>query len=265
MSYLVYPGATHRRFEHSLGVMELAGQVFDALMDRRHLTDAVREALPGLDEQQKVDYYRQVVRLAGLLHDVGHLPFSHAAEEELLPKGRCHEHLTVDLILDEKLSGLLASMEPPVSPELVAKVAVGPKHWTGEPYAVWEALLSDTVTHDVFGADRMDYLLRDSLHAGVAYGRYDLHRLVQSLRILFPPSGDEQGEGPSSPTIGIVQRSGSTKAGCIQRKRCCSRVTSCSTRSTSTGSDACTTSISSTFSEHGYPTERIPIPWTIIW
>jgi HD superfamily phosphohydrolase len=95
MSYLVYPGATHRRFEHSLGVMELAGQVFDALMDRRHLTDAVREALPGLDEQQKVDYYRQVVRLAGLLHDVGHLPFSHAAEEELLPEGRCHEHLTV--------------------------------------------------------------------------------------------------------------------------------------------------------------------------
>lgn len=203
MSYLVYPGATHRRFEHSLGVMELAAQVFDALVDHRHLTDAVRDALPGLDSQQTVDYYRQVVRLAGLLHDVGHLPFSHAAEEELLPEGRTHEHLTVDLILDEELAGLLADTVPPVDAELVAKVAVGPKRWTGEPFAVWEALLSDTVTHDVFGADRMDYLLRDSLHAGVAYGRYDLHRLVQSLRILFPPDGQEEDEGPSSPVIGI--------------------------------------------------------------
>lgn len=203
MSYLVYPGATHRRFEHSLGVMELAGQIFDALVDYRHLTDAIRDALPALDSQQTLDYYRQVVRLAGLLHDVGHLPFSHAAEEELLPEGRSHEHLTVDLILGEELEPLLEAMVPPVSPQLVAKVAVGPKHWTGERLGVWEALLSDTITHDVFGADRMDYLLRDSLHAGVAYGRYDLHRLVQSLRILLPLGGQGEDEGPSSPVVGI--------------------------------------------------------------
>lgn len=160
MSYLVYPGATHRRFEHSLGVMELAGQIFDVLLDPRHLSDAIRSSLPGLEDQQTRDYYRQIVRLAGLLHDVGHLPFSHAAESELLPQNHSHEHLTVALILDEELSDLLARVVPPVTPETVAKVAAGPEHWTGRPLTTWEALLSDIITHDVFGADRMDYLLR---------------------------------------------------------------------------------------------------------
>lgn len=202
MSYLVYPGATHRRFEHSLGVMELAGQLFDVLTLPENLTDAVREAVPELNEPHKVEYGRRVVRLAGLLHDVGHLPFSHAVEHDLLPGGRSHEDLTVDLVRSEPLRPLLEDMTPPVTPDLVAKIAVGPKHWSGEAFTVWETLLSDIITGDAFGADRMDYLLRDSLHAGVAYGRFDLHRLVQSLRILVPDSDDDE-EGPRSPVIGI--------------------------------------------------------------
>lgn len=203
MAYLVYPGATHRRFEHSLGVMELAGQIFDVLTHPEGLVDQVRDAVPELNEPSKVAYGRQVVRLAGLLHDIGHLPFSHAVEHELLPEGRGHEHLTVELIRSEELRALLENMMPPVNPDFVAKVAVGPKQWIGEPFTVWQALLSEVITGDAFGADRMDYLLRDSLHTGVAYGRFDLHRLVQSLRILIPSAEAEEGEGPPSPAIGL--------------------------------------------------------------
>lgn len=197
LSYLVYPGATHRRFEHSLGVMELGGQIYDVLFGES-LDQEIRGAVPEVNEPQTVAYGRQVVRLAGLLHDVGHLPFSHAAEVDLLPTDRSHEHITVDLILSEEIRPLLEGMLPPVNPDLVAKVAVGPKHWSGERFSTWEALLSDIITSDVFGADRMDYLLRDSLHTGAAYGRFDLHRLVQSLRILSP-SPTEQGKGRQAP------------------------------------------------------------------
>lgn len=203
MSYLVYPGATHRRFEHSLGVMELAGRMFDVLMDPLHLRDEIRDAIPELTNQDAQHSGRLAVRMAGLLHDIGHLPFSHAAEHDMLPEGRGHEHLTAALICGEELSSLLAGMSLPVIPELVAKIAVGPKHWNGPPHTAWESLLSDIVTSDTFGADRMDYLLRDSLHAGVAYGRFDLPRLVQCLRILAFPSEERDEAGPTSPAIGL--------------------------------------------------------------
>src|SRR6266436_3201596 len=81
LTYLLYPGATHRRFEHSLGVMELAGRVYDTVTDPNNiLHDAVRDLVP---EHNKFDhqYWRRVVRMAALCHDIGHLPFSHAAED----------------------------------------------------------------------------------------------------------------------------------------------------------------------------------------
>ena len=78
MTYLIYPGATHRRFEHSLGVMELAGRVFDVITNPANLdNDAARSVVtPGFDAA----YWRRTVRMAALFHDTGHLPFSHAAE-----------------------------------------------------------------------------------------------------------------------------------------------------------------------------------------
>ncbi len=96
MSYLVYPGATHKRFEHSLGVMELAGRVFDAVTDRDRIHGSVTNmfrSIPG-----DIDYWRRVVRIAALCHDIGHLPFSHAAEMQLLPDGKTHESITAELI-----------------------------------------------------------------------------------------------------------------------------------------------------------------------
>ena len=80
VSYLVYPGASHKRFEHSLGVMELAGRVFDVVTYQANLTDDIRDLLPEVESSAKLQYWRKVVRMAALCHDIGHLPFSHAAE-----------------------------------------------------------------------------------------------------------------------------------------------------------------------------------------
>jgi len=107
----------------------------------------------------------------------------------------------MDLILDDELAGLLTKLTPPLVPTIVAKVAIGPGK-AGQRFTIWEAILSEIVVSDAFGVDRMDYLLRDSLHAGVQYGRFDHHRLVSTLRILpAAPTGDDH--ATSEPTLGI--------------------------------------------------------------
>src|SRR5439155_8659690 len=80
LTYLIYPGGTHRRFEHSLGVMQVAGRIYHIVMRDENLSDVVREVVPG--SRRKREYWRSVLRMAALCHDLGHLPFSHAAEKE---------------------------------------------------------------------------------------------------------------------------------------------------------------------------------------
>lgn len=186
MTYLVYPGATHRRFEHALGVMELAGRVFDVVTDGRFVHKDVSEVIPTGVELQ---YYRRVVRMAALCHDLGHLPFSHAAED-LLPPGVHHEDLSAALIRSAEMREIWDQMRPPLNVEDLIKIAVGPKHYKTSPFNRWESILTDIVTGDALGVDRIDYLLRDSLHAGVAYGRFDHHRLIETIRILPSPEAD---------------------------------------------------------------------------
>lgn len=184
LTWLVYPGATHKRFEHCLGVMELAGRVFDVLMRNRRGNGR----LPGIfmTADEKPQYWRQIVRLGALCHDLGHIPFSHGAES-LLPEGSHHESLSLAVIRSPLMRELFEQF--PVRPDDVAKVAVGPEKWKDVTFTPWEELMSEIVTGDAFGVDRIDYLLRDSLHAGVAYGRFDHYRLIDSLRILWD---DEQ-------------------------------------------------------------------------
>src|ERR1039458_1420049 len=76
LTYLLYPGATHRRFEHSLGVMELAGRVFDVVTDRDNVLPEVQEALPEITQKNQLGYWRSALRVAALCHDIGHLPVS---------------------------------------------------------------------------------------------------------------------------------------------------------------------------------------------
>src|SRR5260370_30160787 len=93
LTEMVYPGATHTRFEHSLGVMELASRAFDQLAAKRG--DLLEGNLKKVAELDKAPLAiaRQVVRLAGLLHDVGHACFSHAAETVIHEESR-HEAFT---------------------------------------------------------------------------------------------------------------------------------------------------------------------------
>jgi len=209
LTYLIYPGATHRRFEHCLGVMEIAGRIYDVVMRAENLSDTVREVVPG--SRRKREYWRSVLRMAALCHDIGHLPFSHTAEKELLPEGVVHEQITRALITSDEMKPVWDAMRPRPEPEDVAKLALGPREARDLIFDTWEAILAEMIVGDVFGADRIDYLLRDSLHAGVAYGRFDHQRLIQTMRILPPAperAGGEEaaaGEEALRSTMGVLR------------------------------------------------------------
>ncbi len=205
LTYLVYPGATHRRFEHSLGVMELAGRVYDIVTRRENLEYLPREAfslLSDLSDNMKLEYWRRVLRMAALCHDLGHLPFSHAAERRLLPEGRTHENLTALLVRSPEMASIWSDMK--INSEDVVKLALGPKDLPTVSFSALETILSEIVVGDAFGVDRIDYLLRDSLHLGVAYGRFDHFRLIDTLRILPSPPQSEQDEADSDDEIELA-------------------------------------------------------------
>lgn len=186
-TFLVYPGATHRRFEHSLGVMELAGRVFDVVTHPYNIHDDVRRIVPEITDQDQLGYWRCCLKMAALCHDIGHLPYSHAAEKELLPKGWDHERITRVLLEGEEMRTLFNGMTPPLRPDDVIKLAIGPNKADNLPFSTWETMLAEIIVGDAFGVDRIDYLLRDSHHAGVVYGRFDHHRLIDTLRVLPSP------------------------------------------------------------------------------
>ncbi len=199
MAYLVYPGATHRRFEHSLGVMELASRVFDVITVDENIHDKVRYILPP---DQKKGYWRSILRMAALCHDLGHLPFSHGAEKELLPEGWDHERITAEIIRSDEMEKIWREVTPPLRSEEIIKLALGAKESKKLKLELndWETMLSEIIVGNTFGVDRMDYLLRDSLHAGVVYGKFDHYRLIDTLRIL-PKSEDETAS--TEPTLGL--------------------------------------------------------------
>jgi HD superfamily phosphohydrolase len=202
LTYLVYPGATHKRFEHSLGVMELAGRVYDTITRQENVSQDVRDYLPEVGDDYQRQYWRRAVRMAALCHDLGHLPFSHAAEKELLPEGWTHERLTAEIVRGDEMRTIWDSMK--LGAEDIVKLSLGPQEAPDLTFSTWETILSEIIVGDAFGVDRMDYLLRDSHHAGVAYGRFDHYRLVDTLRILpMPPS--EEGEAPVEPALGIEE------------------------------------------------------------
>jgi len=201
LTYLLYPGATHRRFEHSLGVMELAGRVYDVVTDQSNIKhDSVKDVIP----YDLIKYWRRTLRMAALCHDLGHLPFSHAAESHLLPDGWNHELLTMQFIRSGEMKPIWDSLK--VNPEDVAKLAVGPEHYKDKSFTDWEAILAEIIVGGAFGVDRIDYLLRDSYHIGVAYGKFDHYRLIDTLRILPREyRSSEEEPGSLEPTLGVEE------------------------------------------------------------
>ena len=179
-------------------------RVFDIVTHSQNVTDEIRSHLTELSQPDDLSYWRRVLRMAALCHDVGHLPFSHSAEEALLPDGWDHERLTREIITSEEMMSIWERITPPLRQDDITKLAVGPKKAMDLEFSYWEAILSEIIVGDAFGVDRMDYLLRDSHHTGVAYGKFDHYRLVDTLRILpTPPSGEEGGS--EEPALGVEE------------------------------------------------------------
>src|SRR5688572_6210028 len=155
LAHFAYQGAEHSRFTHSLGAYHLATRILERLSSKYRLDAADTTA----------------VRIAALLHDVGHGPFSHVVESIL---GFHHEQFSIEAVLssDTEVGGVLRSYSPELG-ENIADIIRGKFHLVALGQLVSSQL-------DV---DRMDYLLRDSLMTGVKYGIFDLEWIVKSLEI----------------------------------------------------------------------------------
>jgi len=178
MTYLVYPGAMHSRFEHSLGVMELATKTFD-LLTLKHEERLVRELvlIPELSEDT-LRKARQIIRLAALLHDVGHPAFSHAAESTI--PGGDHEKLSVYVIqnvIGEQIDKTFFEGATALLVRLMNK-------------SQELAFLREFVASQM-DMDRTDYLRRDSFHCGVDYGVFDSQRLIESITVIHNPDSGQ--------------------------------------------------------------------------
>ena len=157
-AYMVYPGGVHSRFEHVLGTMHVTGLIAESIA-----------AEAGLDE----DHVQQL-RLAGLLHDVGHGPFSHLFEEVLDDKTKLsHEEISQRIVLESDVRDILEKNGN--SAKKMSQLCVG--KLKTHPYM-------NEIIAGSLSADIMDYLLRDSYFTGVEYGKVDIHRVIDSLRVM---------------------------------------------------------------------------------
>lgn len=156
-AFVVYPTAIHTRFEHSLGATHLAGKVCDQL---------------NFDDTTK-----EIVRLAALLHDVGHGPYSHLFESVI-------SNVNENKIDHEWISMLIISKNPELQSILGDKSQKIIQLLDHKPVSDWDSGLS-TLASDVISSaldvDKMDYLRRDSYHIGVAYGQFDLARIIHTI------------------------------------------------------------------------------------
>jgi HD superfamily phosphohydrolase len=161
LAHLVYPGATHSRFEHALGAYHLARRTLRMLGDGGDLA--------GIAPDEAA-----VVAAAALLHDVGHYPFSHALEEIGVPH---HEDVARPLVTGGEVAELLRAELGADVPERVHALICGT---SSSPL---QGLISASIDHD-----KMDYLKRDALMCGVPYGEIDEDRLMHAMVVVVEPS-----------------------------------------------------------------------------
>ena len=205
-SEYVFPGATHTRYLHSVGVMHVSTLVFNSLFKDQSSSDILR--------------LKETLRLGCLLHDIGHAPLSHSTESVMpnvsalrLPaqfvesrdRQASHEDYTIKSITDSSFTQSFKSVKSAfgVDPNSVAELVVGetknPDYFTIKGINYFP-LLHQLVSSEM-DCDRMDYLLRDSYFCGVSYGKFDLDWIIDNLKICT--------EGPLA-YLGISERAIST-------------------------------------------------------
>ena len=176
-SELVYPGATHTRFAHSVGVFHTARRLMEII--ERHIR---------VSGYQHKDHQAHVALAASLVHDLGHGMFSHAFEEvgkELNLKMAQHEHVSDALIRDGEVSEVFKEMGSGFANDVADVIR------RGRPGNLYDAVVSSQ-----FDADRLDYMQRDRLMTGVQNSGIDFTWLVANLEIERIPTGvDEEAVG----------------------------------------------------------------------
>ena len=156
-SFLVYPGATHTRFEHALGAYHLTRRALAALEELGEIGPATQEDCLA-------------VRMAALLHDIGHYPFSHALEEAGFPS---HEALGIAKLSQGELGARLVEIGGKNFPATVGALI------SGVSRSPLQGLISGSID-----LDKIDYLSRDARMCGVPYGTVDVDRLLSSLTLV---------------------------------------------------------------------------------
>ena len=177
MTYLVFHGAEHTRFGHSLGVMHLVSKAFHSAVENGDYSFS----------KSKYEWYLQILRLIALTHDLGHAPFSHASES-VFPKDMSHEAFTEKIVKETEIGDHIQEIgkefvkkygeEYDITPELICNIYMGRDPGEHSEFTFLKSFMDSELD-----CDKMDYLLRDSLYCGVNYGKYDIERLVSSLTI----------------------------------------------------------------------------------
>ena len=161
LGHYVYHGAEHSRFGHMIGASHIAGWAFDSL--ERNTKE--------LGKSFKADNTdRATLRMAALLHDIGHTPFSHALESILGSEHEKYSQKLISVCFEDALKK--ANVDVKKVNELIGGIP-----YSGKPY------LSKIISGQL-DVDRLDYLLRDSYYCGVSYGKYDLGRIIDQLAIV---------------------------------------------------------------------------------
>jgi HD superfamily phosphohydrolase len=155
-AHLVYPAAQHSRFEHSLGTMHVAGLAGEHLFSL------------GVIDKESI----QELRIASLLHDTGHGPFSHLFEEALKVTGnKNHETIGAEIICKTELNDILSGFG--YSGKTISEISFGNS----------KVKFKNEIISGSLSADLMDYLPRDGYFTGVEYGKVDYNRIINSFRV----------------------------------------------------------------------------------
>lgn len=171
LAHLVYPGATHSRFEHALGTYHLARRTLALLAER--------------DGRVLEGDACAIICAAAVLHDVGHYPFSHALEEIGAPN---HEDVAHPLITQGELAAILSAELGPSAPQRIIDLI------RGQSTSALQGLISGSLD-----LDKIEYLKRDALMCGVPYGEIDVDRLTHSMTIVPDPDS-------GASTLGVVEK-----------------------------------------------------------